>query len=151
MAIPAAFSRLGILLSWLRRGCEAKPYRRLSTLLVRNCASTTGSERSQTPSETLGGGWVAKEALAIAICCALSAPNFQDGIILAANHSGDSDNTAAIAGNLLGVQLGEQAIPHGWLIELELRSDIGQVADDLYAVTTGKLTADAAWERYPGW
>ena len=101
--------------------------------------------------ETLGGGWVAEEALAIAICCALSAPNFQDGIILAANHSGDSDSTAAIAGNLLGVQLGEQAIPHDWLIELELRSDIGQVADDLYAVTTGKLTADAAWERYPGW
>jgi ADP-ribosylglycohydrolase len=48
--------------------------------------------------ESLGGGWVAEEALAIAACCALTARDFVDGITLAANHSGDSDTTAAITG-----------------------------------------------------
>ena len=72
--------------------------------------------------ETLGGGWVAEEALSIAVCCALAARDFEEGILLAANHSGDSDSTSAIAGNLLGVQLGERAIPHNWLERLELGS-----------------------------
>ena len=52
--------------------------------------------------ETLGGGWVAEEALAIAICCALTARDFADGVLLGVNHSGDSDSTAATTGSLLG-------------------------------------------------
>jgi ADP-ribosylglycohydrolase len=101
--------------------------------------------------ETLGGGWVAEEALAVAICCMLTASNFADGITLAANHSGDSDSTAAIAGNLLGAQFGEAAIPRRWLAELELQDEICQLADDLTAIVTGTIDAESAWDRYPGW
>src|SRR5258708_11927733 len=48
----------------------------------------------------LGKGFVAEEALAMGIYCALGAKDFEDGIILAVNHSGDSDSTASITGKL---------------------------------------------------
>ena len=65
--------------------------------------------------ESLGEGWVAEEALAIGLYAALAAESFEHGVLLAVNHSGDSDSTGAIAGSLLGVALGELAIPRRWL------------------------------------
>jgi ADP-ribosylglycohydrolase len=59
---------------------------------------------------SLGGGWVAEEALAIAICASVAAEDFSDGIVMAVNHSGDSDSSAAITGNVLGALWGEGAI-----------------------------------------
>jgi len=50
----------------------------------------------------LGGGWIAEEALAIGVYCALKATTFEDGVIMAVNHDGDSDSTGLIAGHLLG-------------------------------------------------
>jgi ADP-ribosyl-[dinitrogen reductase] hydrolase len=83
--------------------------------------------------ESLGGGWVGEEALAIALYCALVAGNdFVRGLQLAVNHSGDSDSTGSITGNILGVMLGEQAIPGDWLKRLELVDVIRQVGNDLY-------------------
>ena len=38
---------------------------------------------------------MAEDALAIVVCCSLTATDFTNGVILAANHSGDSDGTAA--------------------------------------------------------
>jgi len=73
--------------------------------------------------------------------------DFARGVRLAVNHSGDSDSTGSIAGQLLGIQLGVEAIPVQWLEALELREVIEQVAEDL--VTGVEGMADA-WERYPG-
>lgn len=81
--------------------------------------------------ESLGGAWVAEEALAIAVYVALVSDGFEDGVVLAVNHGGDSDSTGAMAGNLLGAMHGVDAIPARWLGRLELRELIGQVADDL--------------------
>ena len=50
--------------------------------------------------------------------------------------SGASDSTGSIAGNLLGVQHGEDGLPQELLAELELRDVITTIADDL---------ADACW------
>ena len=97
----------------------------------------------------LGGGWTGETALAIAIYATLTAPNdFAAGVRLAVNHDGDSDSTGAIAGNILGALLGEEAIPRGWLADLELRHEIEALADDL--VTRYRETRDW-WARYPGW
>ena len=83
--------------------------------------------------ESLGGGWVAEEAIAISLYCALVAGNnFARGVRLAVNHSGDSDSTGSITGNLLGAKLGERAIPSYWLNGLELVDVIRQVGLDLY-------------------
>ena len=81
--------------------------------------------------ESFGGGWVAEEALAIGIFCALAAPDLESALRLAVNHGGDSDSTGAIAGNLLGASLGEAEIPVGWLGVLELREEIARLAEEL--------------------
>ena len=104
----------------------------------------------------LGKGFVAEEALAIGLYCALGAKSFEDGIILAVNHSGDSDSTGTIAGNLLGAAAGVEAIPERWLVHLELRSTIEAIADDLAACPEWRLRTHADAEerafytaRYP--
>jgi ADP-ribosylglycohydrolase len=97
--------------------------------------------------ERLGGGWVGEEALAISLYCALAAQDdFARGVLLAVNHSGDSDSTGAIAGNILGLMLGVEAIPEKWVAELELRAEIETVAGDLFKRFED---TDAWWERYP--
>ena len=40
---------------------------------------------------------------------------FDSGVRLAVNHDGDSDSTAAMAGNLLGAVHGQDGIPQRWL------------------------------------
>jgi ADP-ribosylglycohydrolase len=84
--------------------------------------------------ERLGEGWVAGEALAIAVYCALAATDFRSGVLLAVSHGGDSDSTGAICGNLLGAALGAGAIDPDLLAGLEGREVIEQGADDLLAV-----------------
>lgn len=79
----------------------------------------------------LGGGWVAEEALAIGLWCALFADSLESGVITAVNHGGDSNSTGLIAGHLLGVQYGAAAIPARWLTQLELREVIEQMAEDI--------------------
>jgi ADP-ribosylglycohydrolase len=101
--------------------------------------------------ESLGGAWVAEEALAVGLYAALTARDFDDGIRLAVNHSGDSDSTGAIAGNLLGALLGVEAIGPHWLAELELRPVIERIAQDLASLRTGRFDVEAQGERYPGW
>jgi ADP-ribosylglycohydrolase len=105
----------------------------------------------------LGEGWIAEEALAIAVYSALVAPRFEDGVIMAVNHGGDSDSTGAIAGNLLGALLGAAAIPSSWVDGLELREVIARIAVDLdefpdWQVGEHEPAPDAAiLQRYPGW
>jgi ADP-ribosylglycohydrolase len=61
--------------------------------------------------ESLGAGWVAEEALAIGVYCALVAEDVRTALLLAVNHSGDSDSTGSICGNLLGALHGETVLP----------------------------------------
>lgn len=107
----------------------------------------------------LGRGWVAEEALAIAIYCTLVAPSFRDGVLLAVNHDGDSDSTGAITGNLLGATHGLNSIPSAWLESLELREVITELANDLYACKDWAIDEYnmaeeehvLLWEKYPGY
>ena len=85
--------------------------------------------------QSLGEGWVAEEALAICVYCALVARDFRHGISLAANHSGDSDSTAALTGNLLGAKWGREALPTDLLADLELREVIESLALRLVAAS----------------
>lgn len=94
----------------------------------------------------LGEGWVAEEALAIAVYCALAAGSFEEGVIHAVNHGGDSDSTGAIAGNLLGTLYGVDAIPDRWLNPLELREAISELGDDLFTFTEWEVDGDGGGE-----
>ncbi|POX46141.1 ADP-ribosylglycohydrolase, partial [Streptomyces sp. Ru71] len=83
--------------------------------------------------ERLGAGWVAEEALAIGVYCALAAPGVPEALLLAVNHSGDSDSTGSICGNLLGARHGDTGLPHTWLEQVEGRAVTAALADDLAA------------------
>lgn len=125
-----------------------------SAIVERACGlADQPGPRDQIPA-ALGQGWVAEEALAIAVFAALVAPDFESAIVLAVNHDGDSDSTGSIAGNLLGAIHGGQAIPPRWLGALELREETIQIAEDLAAMWFWDLDDDneqqAIWERYPG-
>jgi len=97
----------------------------------------------------LGQGWVAEEALGIAVYTALAGDGFRSAVLLAVNHDGDSDSTGAICGNLLGAALGEQAIDADLLHDLEGADVIRQIADDLYDTFTDRGLSTAARSRYP--
>jgi ADP-ribosylglycohydrolase len=100
--------------------------------------------------ESLGGGWIAEEALAIAVYAALVAPDdVAQALRIAVNHSGDSDSTGAICGNLVGALGGPDHLPADWLAKLELRDVVDQLAVDLAALATGTADLDDLATRYP--
>ena len=118
-------------------------------------ASPTGPEaamrRLLSPEDLVrefGEGWVAEEALAVALYAVLAtaaprdtaaegagAAHFREAVALAVNHSGDSDSTGSIAGNILGAFYGEECLPAEWLEFLEAPEVIRGMAGQLVAVT----------------
>jgi ADP-ribosylglycohydrolase len=119
------------------------------------------SEPSAETMESLGGGWISEEALAMAVYAALSYPEpdqVLDALSLAVTHSGDSDSTGAICGNILGALHGDIALPPALAFEVEGRGTILTLADDfIYEFTSSHLLhgdygPDTRWfDRYPGW
>ena len=147
--MPSRNSPAGPLIKLLRRATDLARTQPLSS----DCVAS------------LGQGWVADEALAIAIYCAgsvLAGPEvaddaFDQAIILAVNHDGDSDSTGAITGNIVGAALGRQAIADRWLEPLELRRVVEEVAEDLATASVWEVGEDCEgpdrnyWrQRYPG-
>lgn len=80
--------------------------------------------------ESLGAGWIAEEALAIGVYSALAGDKVTDALLLSVNHSGDSDSTGSICGNLLGARYGDHSLPPEWLERIEGRGQIAVLADD---------------------
>ncbi len=117
---------------------------------ARTAAARSGADPEVIP--RLGGGWVGEEALAIGLYCALAEPDLRAALRLAVSHSGDSDSTGAIAGNLVGALQGERAIPSDLLDGLEARGIVERVADDLHLhlVETPPGLEARDHERYPG-
>ena len=100
---------------------------------------------------TIGEGWTGDEALAIAIyCCLRYADDFSKAVTAAVNHSGDSDSTGAITGNILGSWLGYSAIDDKWKTNLEMKSVLLEMAEDLCygcVMYEGEDYIDEAWVR----
>ena len=82
----------------------------------------------------LGEGWTGDEALAIGVYAACAAGSFEDAIRLAANHDGDSDSTASIAGQLYGARHGIMAVPHAWIRRLDVLQDALRVTGEFLDV-----------------
>ncbi len=101
--------------------------------LVDRAAKLAGNEKEDIENiRELGEGWVAEETLAIAVYCSIRyCDNFSKGVAAAVNHSGDSDSTGAVTGNILGAWLGLEGIEEKWLRDLELRELILTMADSL--------------------
>ena len=90
--------------------------------------------------EMLGEGWIAEEALAIGLYAAIKGKDFVDVIRIGANHSGDSDSTASIAGQLYGAWKGIDEIPKEWIANL----DIFELIEPLLQLTDRFTEVDTA-------
>ena len=76
----------------------------------------------------------------IALFCALKHfDSFEDAMIAAVNHGGDSDSTGAVTGNILGTAIGYKAIPQYYKDDLEMHNLILHMADDLYRGEVTKM------------
>ncbi|MEB3367916.1 ADP-ribosylglycohydrolase family protein [Saccharopolyspora mangrovi] len=97
----------------------------------------------------LGTAGTAAEALAIGLHAALVAEgDFDAALPIAANHSGNSATTTAVAGALTAAITGASKIPQRWTAELELHDVIEQLARD--AVQEFGPRPPASWNtRYP--
>lgn len=103
---------------------------------------------TKTAIRNLGEGWVSEEAVAIALYCVLKYPkDFNAAVTAAVNHSGDSDSTGAIAGNIMGALLGKSSIDPEYLEQLEMCDLISQIAIDL---EKGYVNSKYWHRKYPG-
>ncbi|TWF93138.1 ADP-ribosylglycohydrolase family protein [Saccharopolyspora dendranthemae] len=100
----------------------------------------------------LGEGWVGEEALAIGLYAVLATDNLRDALLLSVNHSGDSDSTGIVCGNIGGALYGTRGIPQDWLQQLELREVIETITNDMLAEFSPGPPTDPSWtQRYPAW
>lgn len=103
----------------------------------------------------LGKGWVAEEAFAVSVLCALGGTDVPDAVVAAVNHSGDSDSTGTITGNTVGAIKGASVFPSEWIGRVELRDVIETLSRDLVATLDedhdSEMLAKRLWDRYPGW
>ena len=113
-------------------GVASRHKEEFDALMKRAVELTKNNSTDEENIRSLGEGWVAEEALAIAIYCACKYQNeSMKGIIAAVNHSGDSDSTGAIAGNILGAWNGYDAFPKEFIKDLEIADVIEEIATDL--------------------
>lgn len=103
---------------------QAALERRRPASLVSSCVTAArdlaGRGDHEAALRSLGQGWVGEEALAVGLYAALSAQNFEEALIIAANHDGDSDSTASIAGQIWGAAHGPDGLPSAWVEGLDV-------------------------------
>ncbi|MDQ7810045.1 ADP-ribosylglycohydrolase family protein [Amycolatopsis sp. A133] len=100
--------------------------------------------------ESLGQGNVGETALSMSVYVALATTDADSALLAAVNHSGDSDSTGSVCGNLVGAMYGEEALRKSWLDRLELREVIAGLADDaLTEFGPGAPDDDRWFARYP--
>lgn len=77
----------------------------------------------------LGEGWIAEEAVALALYCVLRYPDdYVATVRRGATSEGDSDSIACIAGGILGARLGIEAIPQDWRERCENKTYLSDLA-----------------------
>ncbi|MFI7022641.1 ADP-ribosylglycohydrolase family protein [Micromonospora sp. NPDC049900] len=102
--------------------------------LSRLDAALAGADDGGDPCRWTGEGWIAEEALATALHCAVRHPDDPVGALArGARTAGDSDSIAALAGAFVGAAVGVTAWPADWAGRIEY-------ADQLAALA-------AAWQR----
>jgi ADP-ribosylglycohydrolase/protein-tyrosine phosphatase len=84
--------------------------------------------------EQVGRGWIAEEALAVALYACLASRDLDEGLRIAVTHGGDSDSTGAIAGNMLGLLHREAVLAHRLASEVECADIIRALAREMASV-----------------
>lgn len=76
----------------------------------------------------LGEGWTGDEALVISLFAALRGEDLVDTLRIGANHDGNSNSTAAIAGNIRGAEEGLYGLPLEWIQGLDVFEALVEIA-----------------------
>ncbi|AGI73885.1 putative dual specifity protein phosphatase/ADP-ribosylation/crystallin J1 family protein-fusion protein [Octadecabacter arcticus 238] len=100
--------------------------------------------------ETLGGGWTAEEALSIALYACLAGKTFDNALQIAVLHSGDSDSTGAIAGNMMGLIDPLSTLKHRWALVIEGADIITRLVRDYLRLEHEHDGAEQLARAYPG-
>ena len=100
--------------------------------------------------QSLGGGWIAEEALAIALYACLRGNCLDECLRIAVTHGGDSDSTAAIAGNMLGVMSPDAVLSHSWASVIQGADIISRLARDYDLLLHPPDAVDTLFTFYPG-
>lgn len=107
----------------------------LQTIVRKALSLAESKEPAATVIPCLGQGWVGEETVAIALYCAKkNLDNFEQAVIDAVNHDGDSDSTGSVCGNIIGAIVGYDAIPDYYKQNVELADIILEIADDLNTI-----------------
>jgi ADP-ribosylglycohydrolase len=105
------------------------------TALDRLDAALALPDTGDDPCLATGAGWIAEEALATALLCALRhADDPVAALARAATTSGDSDSIACLTGAFLGAAYGTAAWPSAWMARIEFTDQLtylGQAWDQL--------------------
>ncbi len=92
----------------------------------------------------------AAQVLAGAIyACLVSREDFDSAMIVAVNHSGRSAAVGAVTGAILGVRLGEEALPDFYMECLECAEVLRELADDMHTgcpMEMGNKLFDLDWD-----
>lgn len=126
-SLPAALSAALDLLP-TTRGTEGETAAALQQAIEFRTAAPTPDNLAR-----LGLGWIGEEALAIAVWCVLVEPDPIKCLQLAVTHSGDSDSTGALVGNLLGAMYGPRVFPASWSRRLIERKIVERMTKETLA------------------
>ena len=136
----------GLLPSWT--GHEAQ----LRAIESAEALARRGPVPPELLAKQLGGGRSGDQALAIGLYSVLASGSLPEALLLSVNHSGDSDSTGTVCGNIAGAVYGTRALSTHWLGGLELHDTVRRLAQDALAEFSPGPPADAAWtQRYPAW
>jgi ADP-ribosylglycohydrolase len=95
-------------------------------------------DRTADPCLATGAGWIAEEALATGLLCAiLFADEPVAGLGRAAATSGDSDSIACLAGAFLGAAHGSSAWPEEWATQIEYADQLRTLSQALTDARSG--------------
>lgn len=142
---PASYLPAGILAAAVHGALEGKP---LQTAMIHagdQARAMRGHEQTlntlraaidasihpyvgQLP-DGLGKGRESGVALSIGFYAASHSRDFREVMAIAANHDGDSDVAASVAGQLFGALHGIESLPHGWVRCLDVFDALCDLAD----------------------
>ncbi|MCC7200546.1 MAG: ADP-ribosylglycohydrolase family protein [Gammaproteobacteria bacterium] len=115
----------------IEAGLEAvgvHPTARGTTALLRSVRDALAGDVTPRDPASFGPGWVGDEALAVGLHAAATRTSFESAIEAAAFHDGDSDSTAAIAGQLYGARHGLAALPASAVYRLDVLEPLLELA-----------------------
>ncbi len=100
--------------------------------------------------ESLGGGWIAEDALSIALYACVTGESFDETLQIAVLHGGDSDSTGAIAGNMIGLIDPAAALNHRWASVIEGADIMSGLVRDFLRLEHESDGAEQLADAYPG-